>query len=229
MSNVSKDAMITLVEIHADWPRQLDRGLEDLGLDLGSAQREALIGYLGLLVRWNRAYNLSAVRDPDMMVRRHLLDSLSILPWVDRGPVLDVGTGAGLPGIPLAIARPALNFSLLDSNSKKTRFVQQVVGELGLANVEVIRSRVENLDRPQHYALIVARAFASLGDLFAATAALLAPGGSCLAMKGVQPQDELGELPAGLETQTVPLCVPGEAGRRHLVIIRQRSSDAPRA
>ena len=135
--------MTTLVEIPDPWQQQLAQGLAAMKIALSPAQREALLGYLGLLARWNRAYNLTAVRDPALMVRRHLLDSLSILPWVDRGPLLDVGTGAGLPGIPLAIARPDLTVTLLDSNRKKTRFVRQVAGELGLANVEVVNVRVE--------------------------------------------------------------------------------------
>jgi len=213
--------MVTLVEIHPDWRQQLDRGLAALDLQLSKGRREQLLGYLGLLTRWNRSYNLTAVRDPSIMVRRQLLDSLSILPWVDQGPVLDVGTGAGLPGIPLAIARPDLNFSLLDSNGKKTRFVNQVVGELGLANVEVIRSRVEQLDRPQHYALITSRAFATLAEMVEKTAPLLVPDGCWLAMKGTQPQIERVDLPAGLRVKTVVLQVPGERGQRNLVILRR--------
>lgn len=184
-------------------------------------QRERLLGYLGLLARWNRAYNLTAVRDPDVMVRRQLLDSLSILPWLDQGPVLDVGTGAGLPGIPLSILRSELNFSLLDSNGKKTRFLSQVTGELGLANVEVIRHRAEQLERPQHYARITSRAFATLAEMVEKTAQLLAPGGCWLAMKGTRPNKEQAELPAGLAVKTVALQVPGEVGQRHLVILRR--------
>jgi 16S rRNA (guanine527-N7)-methyltransferase len=212
--------MMTMVEIHAGWRDQLDQGLAATGLTLNDGQCESLLGYLGLLAKWNRTYNLTAVRDPAVMVRRQLLDSLSILPWVERGPVLDVGTGAGLPGIPLAIVLPGLNFSLLDTNGKKTRFVQQVVGELGLANVEVIRSRVEQLDRPGHYARIISRAFAALAPMVGTTARLLAPGGAWLAMKGNEPQAEIGELPASFEIETVPLSVPGEHASRHLLILR---------
>jgi len=212
--------MVTLVEIHPDWRQQLNRGLADLKLQLGKGQGDQLLAYLGLLARWNRSYNLTAVRDPAIMVRRQLLDSLSILPWVDQGPVLDVGTGAGLPGIPLAIARPDQNFSLLDSNGKKTRFVTQVVGELGLANVEVIRSRVEQLDRPQHYARIISRAFATLAEMVEKTTPLLALDGCWLAMKGAEPQTERFDLPAGLRMKTVALQVPGERGQRNLVILR---------
>ena len=210
-----------MVEIHADWHDQLDQGLAEFQLALSDSQRGSLLGYLGLLVKWNRAYNLTAVRDPTVMVRRQLLDSLSILPWVNRGPVLDVGTGAGLPGIPLAIVRPGLNFSLLDTNSKKTRFVRQVVGELGLANVEVIRSRVEELDRPGYYARITSRAFAALSPMVSATTPLLAPDGIWLAMKGPVPEVELSDLPSTLAVETAPLLVPGEQAQRNLLILRR--------
>jgi 16S rRNA (guanine527-N7)-methyltransferase len=218
--------MNTLVAVHPDWAPQLDSGLAAMALTLGATQREALLGYLGLLAKWNRAYNLTAVRDPAVMVPRQLLDSLSILPWVDAGPVLDVGTGAGLPGIPLAIARPRLNFSLLDSNAKKTRFVRQVVGELGLTNVEVIRGRAERLARPAHYARITSRAFASLVDMLAATETLLAPQGCWLAMKGTDPQGELAALPAGISGEVTALHVPGEAAARHLVVLRRAADQA---
>ena len=213
--------MNTRVAIPTAWPSQLSEGLVALGLSLAEHQREALLGYLGLLVKWNRAFNLTAVRDPEEMVRRQLLDSLSVIPWLGQGAVLDVGTGAGLPGIPLSIARPGISFSLLDSNGKKTRFVQQVVGELGLANVEVIRSRVERLHRAGHYESIVSRAFSSLVELVTATEALLAPGGCWLAMKGVVPSSELTALPARLSSEILPLQVPGEPGARHLVLIRR--------
>jgi len=214
--------MNTLVEIPSEWPRQLAQGLEAMRLTLPPAQQEALLGYLGLLARWNRAYNLTAVRDPAEMVRRQLLDSLSILPWVDRGPLLDVGTGPGLPGIPLAIARPELTFSLLDSNGKKTRFVQQAVGELGLANVEVIKGRAERLERRGHYALITSRAFATLAEMVDLTAALLVADGSWLAMKGADPAAEVAALPSGLSAEVHRLQVPGERAARHLVIIRRQ-------
>jgi len=213
--------MSTPVEIHADWGDQLEQGLAAMGLQISAGQRALLLRYLGLLSKWNRAYNLTAVRDPGVMVRRQLLDSLSILPWVDQGPILDVGTGAGLPGVPLSIARPDLAFSLLDTNGKKTRFLNQVVAELGLANIEVIRGRVEQLQRPAHYAGISSRAFATLGDMVSLTGELLEPGGRWLAMKGVKPQAELAELSPGLAAETVELNVPGESGRRNLVILRR--------
>ncbi|MCB1724456.1 MAG: 16S rRNA (guanine(527)-N(7))-methyltransferase RsmG [Chromatiaceae bacterium] len=206
---------------HIDWPSELAGGLAAMSLHLDADQQERLVGYLELLERWNKVFNLTAVRDRADMVRRHLLDSLSILPWVVAGPVLDVGTGAGLPGIPLAIARPQLAFSLLDSNGKKTRFVRQVVAELGLANVEVINGRVEALARPRAFTRITSRAFATLADMLAGSDALLADGGRWLAMKGAAPLAELRELPNGIDAEVVELQVPGEPGRRHLVIMQR--------
>lgn len=212
--------MNTRGEIDGSWSAELDLGLAQLDLPMDAAQRRALLSYLGLLRKWNRVYNLTAVRDPVVMVRRQLLDSLSITPWLSCGPVLDVGTGAGLPGIPLAIALPRLQFSLLDTNGKKTRFVQQVAGELGLPNVEVLKTRVEDLQRPDHYAVITSRAFSALADMVAKTERLLAPGGTWLAMKGVDPAEEIAALPDGLSVEVEPLQVPGEQGQRHLVILR---------
>lgn len=216
--------MNSLVQLHPRWSSQLAAGLEALRLELGEAQCQALLGYLGLLAHWNRVYNLTAVRDPELMVSRQLLDSLAILPWLGEGPVLDLGTGAGLPGIPLAIARPGCRFTLLDSNGKKTRFVQQAVGELGLANVEVVRGRVEQLARPGHYAAIVSRAFASLAEMVALSEPLLASGGRWLAMKGALARSELEAVPAGIGYEAIPLTVPGEAGERHLVVLARAPS-----
>jgi 16S rRNA (guanine527-N7)-methyltransferase len=203
------------------WAGELQLGLHDMGLTLDADQQRRLLDYLALLLKWNRAYNLTAVRDPALMVRRHLLDSLSIAPFVDRGPVLDVGTGAGLPGIPLAIAVPGFAFTLIDTNGKKTRFVQQAAGELALGNVEVVRERVEAFERPAHYALILSRAFATLADMVAGTQRLLAADGSWLAMKGAAPHAEIHDLPETLVATVEPLQVPGEVGARHLVVIRR--------
>lgn len=190
-----------------------------MGIGLDHRQHGQLLDYLALLSTWNRVYNLTAVRDPAKLVSRHLLDSLSILPWVDAGPVLDVGTGAGLPGLPLAIARPGLRFTLVDTNGKKTRFVQQAVGELGVGNVEVFRGRVEQLGRPGGYARITSRAFATLSDMVEATSGSLAEHGRWLAMKGVRPTGELAQLPAAIHSEVLALSVPGETAKRHLVIL----------
>lgn len=209
------------IEIPPAWPGQLADGLRRMHLSLNEGQQATLLRYLAYLERWNHAYNLTAVRDRREMVRRQLLDSLAILPWVDAGPVLDVGSGAGLPGIPLAIARPDLAFSLLDSSGKRTRFLRQVVAELGLPNVEVLQERVELLERPRHYARIVSRAFSALPAFLDATERLLADGGHWLAMKGADPSGEFGAMPADTSAETIPLRVPDEPARRHLVVVRR--------
>jgi 16S rRNA (guanine527-N7)-methyltransferase len=201
--------------------RSLQAGLEELGLSQPGLG-ERLLGYLALLVKWNRAFNLSAVREPQEMVPRHLLDSLAILPWVQGERLLDVGSGAGLPGIPLAIARPELRVVLLDSNGKKTRFLRQAQLELGLANVEVIEGRVEAYVPPTPFDIITSRAFAQLKAFIDLTAPLLAPSGRWLAMKGRLDENELTEL--GVETvklQVHRLTVPGLDADRHLIEIRR--------
>lgn len=193
-------------------------GSERLGVRLPAEAADRLGAYLSLLERWNRAYNLTAVRDPEAMVVRHVLDSLSILPWL-RGPrVLDVGSGAGLPGIPLAIARPEHEFCLLDSNGKRTRFLIQVAAELRLGNAEVVRGRVEDYRPKAPFDSVVSRAFATLAALVADAGRLCVPGGRLLAMKGVFPDDELARLPSGYSVVGVyPLRVPSLDAERHLV------------
>lgn len=181
-----------------------------------------MLRYVELLQRWNQAYNLTAIRDPAEMVGKHLLDSLAILPFIDIGPVADVGTGAGLPGIPLAVARPDLKFTLLDSNGKKIRFVTQAVAELKLANVFALQVRAERYRPPAPFARVVSRAFASLKDFAELCGGLLAPGGRLLAMKGAPPQQELADLPAGFHVMAVhALQVPGLDAERCLVEIEK--------
>ncbi|MGB5737022.1 MAG: 16S rRNA (guanine(527)-N(7))-methyltransferase RsmG [Thiohalocapsa sp.] len=181
--------------------RRLDQGLVAMGPEMDAAldapARDRLIAFLALLMRWNRAYNLTAVRDPAEMVPRHLLDSLAVLPWISRGPVLDAGTGAGLPGIPLAVARPELRFTLLDGNGKKARFVRQAVLELGLDNVEVVHSRLEAYRPAEKFATITARAVASLSDLLGRCAHLAAADARLLALKGRLPEQEIAALMDG--------------------------------
>lgn len=193
---------------------RLDAGLaamdDRIGTRLDEASRAALIAYLGLLERWNRAYNLTAVRDPEQMVPRHLLDSLAVLPWVTRGPVLDLGTGAGLPGIPLAIARPKLGFTLIDSNGKKTRFVRQAVLELGLENVEVIQARLEAYQPEHKFATIVARALAPLPSLYSGARALATEDARLLALKGSQAAAELAALVG--DQPAAPAATPAAIG-----------------
>ena len=189
------------------------------GPDLGDGQITMLLAYLDLLRRWNEAYNLTAVRKPVDMVRRHLLDSLSVLPWIPDGRLLDAGTGAGLPGVPLAIARPDVEVTLLDSAGKKIRFLNQVRRELGLRNIIPVQARLEDYAPEAPFDAIVSRAFASLAD-FAAAARRLAKGSKLLAMKGRRPDAELEELPEWVEVSAVEkLEVPGLQEDRHLVIM----------
>ncbi len=198
----------------------LARGAAELGLQLSQAQREQLLAYLALMVKWNKAYNLTAIRDPAEMVVKHLLDSLAVLPHLQGGRVLDVGSGAGLPGIPLAIAAPGIDFTLLDSNSKKTRFLLQAKGELRLGNLSVVHSRVEQYRPGQLFDTVTARAFASLADLVTETAQLIVAGGCLLAMKGELPEAELAVLPPGFVVrEIIPLTVPALQAQRHLVRI----------
>ncbi|MES9906044.1 MAG: 16S rRNA (guanine(527)-N(7))-methyltransferase RsmG [Sedimenticola sp.] len=202
------------------WRGQLTAGLKAMAIVLSSEQQQKLLDYLALLVKWNRAFNLTAIRDPKEMVSRQLLDALSILHLVRGSQVLDVGTGPGLPGIPLAVALTDTRFTLLDSNGKKTRFVQQSIGALGLRNVEVIQARVEAFQPQQGYDTITSRAFTSLPKMVQLTSHLLADGGRYLAMKGVDPVDELDQAVLGkMRVERVTLFVPETTGERHAVII----------
>jgi 16S rRNA (guanine527-N7)-methyltransferase len=207
-------------QLLAQWRQQLADGLAVQHIALSESQQRLLIDYLALLHKWNRAYNLTAVRDPAEMVSRQLLDSLSILPWLEGPRVLDVGTGAGLPGIPLAIARPDIQFTLLDSNGKKIRFVRQAILELGLSNVIAEQQRVEGYRPPAPFNTITSRAFAELKDFVALTGPLLVLGGQWLAMKAALAEAESQSLPAGLEAELLELTVPGETASRQAVRIR---------
>ena len=180
-----------------------------------------LLAYLDLLVRWNRAYNLTAVRDPGEMVPRHLLDSLAMQPHLGAiGTLADLGTGPGLPGIPLAIATPGLRVTLVESNGKKARFMREALRTLGLGNAEVAESRIEALDRPGQFAAITARALATLPQILALGGHLIAPDGVLLAMKGARPDEEIAALPPGWAVRGVqPLTVPGLDAERHLVTV----------
>ncbi|MDQ1106880.1 16S rRNA (guanine527-N7)-methyltransferase [Stenotrophomonas rhizophila] len=196
----------------------LERGLAAMGLDATLAP--PLLTYLALLDRWNRTYNLTAIRDPMEMVTRHLLDSLAMQPHLEQGTLADLGTGPGLPGIPLAIARPQLQVTLVESNGKKARFMREAVRQLGLANARVAESRAEALAEPGAYDNLTARAMDTLAGIISVGGHLLRPGGRLLAMKGVHPHDEIAQLPAGWRVeQVLPLHVPGLTGERHLVVV----------
>ena len=201
--------------------QRLDAGLSSLGIALDETAIARLLDYVDLLERWNAAYNLTAVRDPAEMVTRHLVDSLAILPFVSGATLADLGSGAGLPGIPLAIAAPERETLLVDSNGKKARFLREAVRRLDLKHVRVAESRVEDVEGT--FDCITARAFASLADMLGWGGHLLAPGGVWLAMKGRIAEDELDAVPAGFRVgKVVALNVPGLDAERHLVILKRR-------
>ncbi|WP_298577422.1 16S rRNA (guanine(527)-N(7))-methyltransferase RsmG [uncultured Luteimonas sp.] len=201
---------------------ELESGLDALGLARTLAA--PLLDYLALLQRWNATYNLTAIRDPRQMVTLHLLDSLAMHPFLAGIDTLaDLGTGPGLPGIPLALALPDLRVTLVESNGKKARFLREAVRALRLDNARVAESRAEALDEPGRYAAITARALATLPDILAVGGHLVAPGGRLLAMKGVRPDEEIAALPPGWQLQAVhPLTVPGLAAERHLVVVERQ-------
>ncbi|MCG8391618.1 MAG: 16S rRNA (guanine(527)-N(7))-methyltransferase RsmG [Pseudomonadales bacterium] len=197
----------------------LARGIDTLGLSLTADQQRLLLEYQDLLVKWNQAYNLTAIREPGDMVTRHLLDSLAVLPLVDDTDTLDVGTGAGIPGIILAVARPRQAFTLLDSNGKKTRFVRQARRELGLDNVEVVHGRVEQYRKVPSQ--IICRAFASLSDMLALMAPIMTDNTRLLAMKAASTEEELATLPAQWQGHHHTLTVPGLDEPRTLVVVNR--------
>ena len=199
----------------------LAEGVRTLPLDLDERQLAQLMDYLALLSKWNAVYNLTALRDPRQMVTHHLLDSLAVVPaFAGAKNILDVGAGGGLPGIVLAIARPDMRVSLVDTVHKKTAFLTQVKAELGLTNVTVYTSRVEQLKVPQQFDVITSRAFAELNDFVTWSGHLLEEGGHFIALKGVMPGEEIARLPAGWKVDRVEsLTVPGLDAERHLVFI----------
>lgn len=204
------------MSLQDDLAGELADGLRALALPETLAPR--LLEYLALLARWNQAYNLTSVRDPREMLRRHLLDSLAMQRFVDAGPLADLGAGPGLPGIPLAIADPSLQVTLVDSNGKMARFQREAIRVLGLDNVRSVQARAEDLDEPGAYRLLTARALDRLAGIVAVGGHLLAPGGRLLALKGQRPDEEIAELPPGwVATAVHELTVPGLDGKRHLV------------
>lgn len=202
---------------------KLAAGLCELRLELPASVQARALDYLTLLEKWNRVYNLTGVRDPREMVTRHLLDSFAIIPFVAGPRVLDIGTGAGLPGIPLALALPDMGFVLLDSSAKKVQFVRQVVTKLDLENVTVVCQRTQQYTPTARFDTVVTRALASIKEILTMARTLCTRGGRVLIMKGVFPTEELAEMPGGYEiVQVVPLRVPGLRARRHLVHIEPR-------
>ena len=203
---------------------QLEEGLAALGLALPRDSRERLLAFGALLLKWNRVYNLTAIREPAQMLTHHLLDSLAVVPHVralgDALRLADVGSGGGLPGIPLALALPRWSVSSIETVSKKASFQQQARIELGLDNFTVINERVENVCPEPAFDAVISRAFSDLGDFVALTRHLLAPGGRLLAMKGVYPEAEIAALPDDVRLlETIALAVPGLDAARHLLIL----------
>lgn len=200
--------------------QQLAAGIAALGLALSGEAQAKLLSYLALLDKWNRVYNLTAVRDAERMVSHHLLDSLAAVPYFTGHAVLDVGSGGGLPGIPLAIARPELQVTLIDSVAKKTAFLLQVKAELGLANLDVVTGRVEDFRPETGFDVITSRAFSDLREFVSLTRHLLNPGGRWLAMKGLYPNEEIALLTPDVKVSANhTLVVPGLGASRHLIVL----------
>ncbi len=196
----------------------LAAGIAEMNLSVSLEAQQKLLSYLELLQKWNKVYNLTAVRDPLEMVTLHLLDSLSVLPYIKAKSLLDVGSGAGLPGIVLAICRPQMQVTTIDTVQKKAIFMRQVKGELSLNNLEVVHARVENYQSTEKFDAIISRAFSGIGLFIKLTQHLLADNGQWLAMKGQMPHDELEDLKAK-PAKIIPLTVAGLEAKRHLVVI----------
>ena len=205
----------------SDRQQELKAGINTLGIDCTSQQLEKLLTYLELLERWNKAYNLTAIRDPIQMVRLHLLDSLAIHPYIQAGrEIIDVGTGPGLPGIPLAILNPNINFTLLDSNGKKTRFLFQAISDLSLENTREVNQRVENYQSQKPYDIVLSRAFSAISDMLNQCDHLVSDTGCFLAMKGKKPDSELSQITKAYKVVDLSeVKVPQIDSERHLIKI----------
>jgi len=206
----------------AELDRRLEKGVVELSLSLGREGRSKLLQYLALLEKWNQVYNLTAIRGREKMVSGHLLDCLAVIPYLTGTRLLDIGSGAGFPGIPVAVARPDIQVVLLDSNHKKAAFLRQAVTELQLKNATVVCERVEAWRAAEKFDCIISRAFAELAEFIALTKHLLAPGGVLAAMKGVYPFEEIERLPPDFRLRQVhAFAVPGLEAERHLVLIER--------
>ena len=210
------------------FPAQLAAGIAQMRLDISPAQQQKLLDYLALLQKWNKTYNLTALRDPAQMISHHLLDSLTILPYLANAQsMIDVGSGGGMPAIPAAICRPDLRITMVDANSKKTTFLRQAIIELGLDNAAVSSSRVEDW-RDNQANIVTSRAFAELADFVRLTRHLLGENGHWVAMKGVYPQDELFRLPENVAAYQIdPVHVPTLNAERHIVLLRPTQGNQP--
>ena len=202
--------------------RRLEKGAAELGLALGRGDRSKLLQYLALLEKWNQTYNLTAIRDSGKMVSGHLLDCLAVIPYLTGSRMLDAGSGAGFPGIPVAVARPDIQVALLDSSQKKAAFLRQAVADLQLKNATVVCERVEAWHAAEKFDFIISRAFAEIAQFITLTKHLLAPRGMFAAMKGVYPFEEIERLPPDFRVRQVhAFAVPGLESERHLVLIER--------
>lgn len=200
---------------------KLAAGVAELRLEIAAATQQKLLDYLALIQKWNRVYNLTAVREMQKMISHHLLDSLAVIPHARARSIIDVGSGAGLPGVPLALALPQSRLTLLEANHKKAAFLKQAVIELDLRNADVVCGRVETWEPPQLFDVAISRAFSGLAEFVAASGRLCADDGTIAAMKGIYPYEEIAQLPAGFKLRSVvPLGVPGLEAERHLVLVQ---------
>ncbi|MEO3739994.1 16S rRNA (guanine(527)-N(7))-methyltransferase RsmG [Enterobacter sp. AG5470] len=200
---------------------KLSRLLDEAGISLSDHQQQQLVGYVNLLHKWNKAYNLTSVRDPNEMLIRHILDSIVVAPYLQGSRFIDVGTGPGLPGIPLSIVRPESHFTLLDSLGKRVRFLRQVQHELHLENIAPVQSRVEDFPAEPPFDGVISRAFASLNDMVSWCQHLPGAQGRFYALKGLVPDDEISLLPAEFTVESIEkLYVPHLEGERHLVVVK---------
>lgn len=204
--------------------RALARGVQALQLDVDDKTREKLLAYVALIEKWNRIYNLTAVRDPEKMLAHHILDSLAVIPHLPRGSrFADVGSGAGLPGIPLALALPDVSVTLIESNQKKSAFLEQAVIDLAIPNATVTRARVEVWDASAQFDCVISRAFSDLPEFVTLAGRLCGDTGVLAAMKGVYPYEEVAQLPPGFRVRdVVRLEVPGLGAERHLVLVERQ-------
>ena len=201
---------------------QLARGIAALGLDLPPAAPERLLAFAALLTKWNRVYNLTALREQSQVVTHHLLDSLAALPYLNARSIADIGTGGGLPGIPLAIARPDLRVALVETSHKKASFLQQAKIELALGNTMIINERVEQWQPEEAFDAVISRAFSDIADFLRLTQHVVGSGGRWYAMKGVSPHDEIAQLPADFRVaRHIALDVPELGAARHLIVIER--------
>ncbi|MCE2988735.1 MAG: 16S rRNA (guanine(527)-N(7))-methyltransferase RsmG [Nitrosomonadaceae bacterium] len=227
--NIRDNPVDSAATSDANLALRLQAGVTALGLSLSQQQQQQLLDYIALLDKWNKVYNLTAVREPERMLGLHILDSLSMVPHLGQAKtVLDVGTGGGLPGICIAVARPDLNVVMLDSLQKKTTFVRQAIGALGLTNASVVCERVEAFRPAQPFDVVTSRAFAELSDFVKGAGHLMRPGGRMLAMKGVYPHDEIARAFSSPEAShkvvdVHTLNVPQVDGQRHLVVIEAKT------